>query len=198
MKTFISNLCTWLPTRETKAPPLLYAPILFKRRLSVVTKGAIDVIHQLLEKCPNAKGYKDVFASNRAEEERQFLINESLIKDKIILPASFSLSTFNTPISQAALLFGLKAGYTAITPASGRVGDALLFAAATALEGEPVLFCFSEESVYEEYEKCPAPPGPAGAFSCVVSACALDGSLEVETDDFLGLEDLFTLAANNL
>ena len=82
-----------------ESPKLEYTDPLFRRRLSQITKMTVHVIHKLLEKANISPETKLVFISLRGEIEREFTINKGIIEDGMILPAGFSLSVFNTPIS---------------------------------------------------------------------------------------------------
>lgn len=195
MNIFIENPTFWLPDTNNLAPKLPYAPMLFKRRLSALTKMTSEVLHALLEKDPDAKYYKDYFASNRGELSRQFAINKSLLIDGEISPASFSLSVFNTPIAQAAILLGLKAGYTVISAASNNIGDMLLAAGAAVKCGDEkkVVFIYADEGIPDVYNGCKNTAGRSGAFSCVVSGEYGCNSIALDTNKIFTLDNLLTL-----
>lgn len=188
---YISNITKWAPglsddeslwqdwlagkaqIRPVKdAPKLEYTDPLFRRRLSQITKMTVHVIHSLLEKSGISKDTKIFFCSEHGEIEREFSINKSLIEDNMILPAAFSLSVFNTPVSQATLAFGLKGGYSAVYPSKGNFRDAFKTAAAPVLAGteEKIIFVYADELVPEAYaEKCPEQNLPF-AFAAIMSA----------------------------
>lgn len=170
-----------LQTKES--PKLEYTDPLFRRRLSQITKMTVHVVHNLLEKSQIDKETKIVFASYRGEIEREFTINKGLIEDNMILPAGFSLSVFNTPISSATLAFGLKGGYSVVLPSKGNFKDAFLTAAAPLLAGteENIIFVYADELVPEVYgDKRPKDNFPL-AFACVLSSKKNDG---ICFDDF--------------
>lgn len=151
---YFSNLQVWKPQADdSEAPKLEYTSPLFRRRLSQITRMTIEVIHNLLESTGISKDTKIIFCSMRGEINREFSINRELIEDKLILPAGFSLSVFNTPVSQATLAFGLKGGYSIIYPSKNKISDAFKAAAATVLCGEEnqVIFVYADEKIPEEY-----------------------------------------------
>ncbi len=170
-----------LQTKES--PKLEYTDPLFRRRLSQITKMTVHVIHRLLEKTHIDKETKIVFVSTRGEIEREFTINKGLIEDNMILPAGFSLSVFNTPVSSATLAFGLKGGYSVIYPSKGNFSDAFKTAVAPLLAGteENIIFVYADELVPELYaEKRPENNYPF-AFACVISNKKKEG---ICIDDF--------------
>lgn len=188
---FISDVTAWAPgigddlqkwnewkegkisLEQTKeSPKLEYTDPLFRRRLSQITKMTVHVVHNLLEKTNVDKNTKIVFVSLRGEIEREFTINKSLIEDNMILPAAFSLSVFNTPVSSATLAFGLKGGYSVIFPSKNNFADAFKSAVAPVLAGteNQIIFVYADELVPECYgDKRPEENIPC-AFSFLVSA----------------------------
>lgn len=188
---FISDVTAWAPgigddlqkwnewkegkisiEQAKESPKLEYTDPLFRRRLSQITKMTVHVVHNLLEKTNVDKNTKIVFVSLRGEIEREFTINKSLIEDNMILPAAFSLSVFNTPVSSATLAFGLKGGYSVIYPSKNNFADAFKTAVAPVLAGteEKIIFVYADELVPECYgDKRPEENIPS-AFSFLVSA----------------------------
>lgn len=162
---------------EKSSPKLEFADPLFKRRLSQITRMTIQVIHDLLEKIPEASECKQVFVSFRGEIEREFSINENLIKDSEIMPAGFSLSVFNTPIAAATICLKLKAGYSVIYPSCSNNNQANAFAhamkgvASPLLCGdeESVIFVYADEFVPEVYGELRSENSEPMAFACLLS-----------------------------
>lgn len=155
-----------------ESPKLEYTDPLFRRRLSQITKMTVHVIHNLLEKSHVDKETKLVFISLRGEIEREYTINKGLIEDGMILPAGFSLSVFNTPVSSATLAFGMKGGYSVVYPSKNNFADAFKLAVAPILAGteKEIILVYADELVPELYgDKRPAENIPL-AFACVVSA----------------------------
>lgn len=199
MKDFyISNVTAWAPglTDDKSAwqewangnsqieqikdsPKLEYTDPLFRRRLSQITKMTVHVVHNLLEKSSFNKETKIVFVSLRGEIEREFTINKSLIEDEMILPAGFSLSVFNTPISSATLAFGLKGGYSVIYPSKNNFADAFKTSIAPILAGteKEIVFVYADELVPESYgDKRPAENIPL-AYACIISSDKKENSI---------------------
>ena len=195
-EVFISKPVMWAPGLETdhekwekwlkgkdsiekssSAPKLEYTDPLFRRRLSQISKMTVQVVHALLEKCPFDKDTKIVFVSFRGEIAREFSINKGIINEKMILPAGFSLSVFNTPIALATIAFGLTGGYSAVYPSKGDFSAALKTAAAPVLCGEEkkIVFVYADELIPECYgvESTPL------AFAAVVSSEKMPDSLKI-------------------
>lgn len=172
-----------------ESPKLEYTDPLFRRRLSQITKMTVHVVHQLLEKSGINRETKIVYLSLRGEIEREFTINKGLIEDDMILPAAFSLSVFNTPISSATLAFGLKGGYSVILPSKNNFADGFRTAVAPILAGteKEIIFVYSDELVPELYgDKRPAENIPL-AFACVISAEPKDNCVSFE--DFSNISE---------
>lgn len=194
---YVSNITAWAPGLAADAeawtawrngekqidqikesPKIEYTDPLFRRRLSQITKMTIEVVHNLLEQSGADKETKLIFTSLRGEIEREFTINKGLIEDGMILPAGFSLSVFNTPISSATLAFGLKGGYSVIFPSKNNFADAFKTAVAPILAGteKQIIFVYADEVVPEVYgDKRPAENIPM-AFACLITAEQVNGS----------------------
>ena len=204
MKSFyLSNVTAWAPglnddtslwekwandeaqiEQIKESPKLEYTDPLFRRRLSQITKMTVHVVHNLLEKSHVNPETKIVFISLRGEIEREFTINKGLIEDGMILPAAFSLSVFNTPISSATLAFGLKGGYSVIYPSKNNFSDALKTAVAPVLAGteKEIILVYADELVPEVYgDKRPAENIPL-AFAGIISSEKKENCLSF--DDF--------------
>ncbi len=205
---FISNINAWAPglgddeklwqdwasgnaqiEQIKESPKLEYTDPLFRRRLSQITKMTVHVMHNLLEKTQLDKETKIVYMSLRGEIEREFTINKGLIEDDMILPAAFSLSVFNTPISSASLAFGMKGGYSVIFPSKNNFADGFKTAVAPVLAGteKEVIFVYSDELVPNYYgDKCPKENVPL-AFACIISSEKKDSCISFE--DFSNVPD---------
>lgn len=200
-KLYLSNINAWAPglaenkedwalwlkgekqiNQVKEAPKLEYTDPLFRRRLSQITRMTVQVVHNLIEESKIDKETKIVFISLRGEIEREFTINEGLVEDDTILPAGFSLSVFNTPISSATLAFGLKGGYSVLYPAKNNFGDAFRTACAPVLAGteKEVIVVYADELVPEVYgDKRPEENIPL-AFAAILSSEKKEGSKELE------------------
>jgi hypothetical protein len=204
MKSFyLSNVTAWAPglnddtslwekwandeaqiEQIKESPKLEYTDPLFRRRLSQITKMTVHVVHNLLEKSHVNPETKIVFISLRGEIEREFTINKGLIEDGMILPAAFSLSVFNTPISSATLAFGLKGGYSVIYPSKNNFADALKTTVAPVLAGteKEIILVYADELVPEVYgDKRPVENIPL-AFAGIISSEKKENCLSF--DDF--------------
>lgn len=190
-KFYVSNLTAWAPgladdknlwqdwangkieiEQIKESPKLEYTDPLFRRRLSQITKMTVHVVHKLLEQSKIDKETKLVFISLRGEIEREYTINKGLIEENMILPAGFSLSVFNTPISSATLAFGLKGGYSVLYPSKNNFADAFKTALAPVLAGteKEIILVYADELVPDCYgDKKPEENVPC-AFACVVSS----------------------------
>lgn len=198
----ISNVTAWAPGIEdnennwtdwannrnslkieesTEAPKLEYTSPLFRRRLSQITKMTVHVVHNLLEKSKISTNTKIVYTSLRGEINRQFNIAKTLIEDEVILPAPFSLSVFNTPISSATLAFGLKGGYSVIFPSKNNFADAFKTAVAPVLAGteKEIIFVYSEELVPEDYASIRPKEDVPLAFACIISSETKDNCISL-------------------
>ncbi|MCR4948878.1 MAG: beta-ketoacyl synthase chain length factor [Treponema sp.] len=167
-----------------ESPKLEYTDPLFRRRLSQITKMTVHVVHSLLEKSRVSKETKLVFVSLRGEIEREFTINKGIIEDGMILPAGFSLSVFNTPVSSATLAFGLKGGYSVLYPSQNDFSQAFKAAVAPVIAGteKEIILVYADELVPEVYgDKRPEENIPL-AFACLISADKKDNCISF--DDF--------------
>jgi hypothetical protein len=154
---------------------------LFTRRLSRLSKMTIRVIYELL---PLGEA-RIAFISFRGEIGRQFTINQTVIQERAVMPAAFSLSVFNTPPAAAAVALKLHAGYTALYPGNGRFGPGLLAAAAPVLSGaaEEVLLVYADETPPPEYGAL-RPPCRPPAFAALLSRLNGPGSVALDADAF--------------
>ena len=174
---------------QTKeSPKLEYTDPLFRRRLSQITKMTVHVVHSLLETSNISKETKIVFVSLRGEIEREFTINKGLIEDDMILPAGFSLSVFNTPVSSATLAFGLKGGYSVLYPSKNDFSEAFKAAVAPILAGteKQIILVYADELVPDLYgDKRPSDNIPL-AFACIISSDKKENCVTLE--DFSDVE----------
>lgn len=169
------------------APKLEYTSPLFRRRLSQISKMTIEVVHDTLEKT-KCGDITQVFTSLRGEISRQFSISKQFICDKLILPASFSLSVFNTPIALASLAFKLKSGYSVLFPSQGNFESAFKTAVAPILceRHEKIIFVYADELVQDDYGDLRPQINEPLAFAFVVSATPTESykKISLEQMDF--------------
>ncbi len=180
---FVSNICLWKPNPQdlSAAPKLEFTEPVFRRRLSQLSKMTIQVVHDFFQAGID-RSTKIVFSSMRGEIAREYKINETLIKDGEILPASFSLSTFNAPIALATIAENLRGGYSAVYPSQGNFSDALLAACAAVLCGreKQVAFVYAEELVPECYAEIFRGENSPLAFAALLSASSQNSDLDVQ------------------
>lgn len=158
--------------QSKEGPKLEYTDPLFRRRLSQITKMTVQVIHDLIEKTNLDSETKIIFISQRGEIARTFSVTKGLLEENMILPAGFSLSVFNTPVSSATLAFGLKGGYSVVYPSKGKFTDAFKAAAAPILAGteKQIILVYADELVPESYgDKRPEENYPL-AFAGILSS----------------------------
>lgn len=156
---------------EKTSPSLSYTDPLFRRRLSQLCKMTVEVVHNLLSKTGIGNNTKLAFISFRGEIEREFKLNKSLFEDQMILPASFSLSVFNSPIALATIESKIQAGYSAIFPTDDNFRDGFFSAAASVLceSQDKVILVYADELIPDEYSGIAPKEKPPLAFACILS-----------------------------
>lgn len=171
-------------------PKLEYVDALFRRRLSQVTRMTIEAVHGVIDGNEDAKL---VFTSFRGEIARELKINKGLVEDADVMPASFSISVFNTPAAATTIAFKMKAGYTAIYPSEDNFRSGFLAAAAPILAGEEkkIIFAYADEKIPEELENCKGfgfdnPMAVACVLSCEKDENAI--SVDLDSDALKSLE----------
>jgi hypothetical protein len=153
-KIFIRRFAHWQPPQDapSQSPALEFAEPSFRRRLSQVSKMAVQVVHDIL---PAGEQTKMLFVSLRGELKKQFAINKSLIEEGALSPAAFSHSVFNAPPALASICFALKGGYTALYPVHfGSALDAaraMIEAEAEKTENPKLIFVYADEYRPDEY-----------------------------------------------
>lgn len=183
---YINKFSYYRPSPENPAemPKLEYCDPLFKRRLSQITRMTIEAIHGLGEE---AAGSKLVFTSFRGEIARQLKINKGLVEDADVMPASFSISVFNTPAAAATIALKMKAGYTCIYPTENNFRAAFISAAASILcsSEKQIVFSYADELIPEEYKDCIGYTDKQPlALACILTSEKLsDESIGINLDD---------------
>jgi len=110
MEIYINRWSFWEP-KETDFPELPFAPSLFKRRLSQLSRMVLHTVHEV------ARGRNDVkitLSSVYGETGLQYSISKEIIEKGSVSPAKFGLSVFNAPVALSTMLEKNSAGYTAI------------------------------------------------------------------------------------
>ncbi|MDR2768745.1 MAG: beta-ketoacyl synthase chain length factor [Treponema sp.] len=166
----------WQSGAETE-PDISFTGALFRRRLSLVSRMTIKVIHDLDP--PDAP---ILFASCRGEVSRQFGINRMLIGEGELLPAVFSLSVFNAPPALASMALNLRAGYTAICPADRRFSAVIETAAAAVIarggaadSAGAVILAYADEGLIPEYAPLSAESETPLAFAALLAVSGAGG-----------------------
>jgi hypothetical protein len=166
------------------SPGLEFTEPLFRRRLSQISRMTIQVIHDLM---PIKETTKTVFLSFRGEITQQFKINKMLIEEHSLMPAAFSHSVFNTPPALAVIALDLRAGYTAVYPASGTEADrftsGFLTGAAPLLCGNTaeILLVYADELCPPEYGSLCPPVNEPLAFAAVLSLKKEKDAIPIES-----------------
>ncbi|MBO4403965.1 MAG: beta-ketoacyl synthase chain length factor [Treponema sp.] len=180
----------WLQGRReipqaSDSPSLDFMPPLFRRRLSQLTKMTVHTVHRVIEESKKTE-LKIFSAGNYGEINREFQINEQLVNDHDILPATFSLSVFNTPAAQATLACKIHSGYTAAFGAEGSFYDALAAAASIVLCGDEkeILFTWGDENLPEEYTEHNGEKSVPLCFSFILSSEETENSFSFDADTF--------------
>jgi hypothetical protein len=165
-----------------EGPALGFTEPLFRRRLSLVSRMTIQVLHDLL---PPGEDPKILFFSFRGEITQQLRINQGLIEEHTVRPAIFSLSVFNAPAALAAIALNLRAGYSAIYPGEGRFMTGLMTAAApvAAGEAERMAMVYADESAPEAYGPLRPRENGSLALGAILSSRGSKGALPLEAAD---------------
>ena len=197
MNLFVNKICAWAPgiegeqdwkdwaagkkqiLLERTAPALEFT---FRRRLSQISKMTVQVIHDLFAQSGTDRRTKVVFISRRGEIEREFKVNKTLIEDNEILPASFSLSTFNTPIALASIAEKLTGGYSAIYPSKGDFKQGFLAASAPVLSGaeKQIALVYADELVPDAYQGFLPEENIPLAFAMIISLQKENSSVMID------------------
>lgn len=153
---YLSLVSFWQPPADDlpAEPSLSYTDPLFRRRISQLSRMTVEVVHSLFEKAPQLdRNTKLVFSSFRGEIDQEFKINEQLIEESMIKPASFSLSVFNTSVALATIQEHLTGGYSAVYPIEGHFCSALASACAPVISGseDKIIFVYGDEYIRDEY-----------------------------------------------
>ena len=126
---FLSGWNAWAPGLETRAaqtdwaagraaihnvpdsPALEFLPMLFRRRLSQLSRMVLQVGHALTGP---ARRPACVFASRYGEINKQYQITDTLIDSGEVSPGVFSLSVFNAPVFLLSIAEKIHASGTAV------------------------------------------------------------------------------------
>jgi hypothetical protein len=178
---------------EKTSPALEFTSPLFRRRLSQISRMTVQVVHDLVEKTGCSRNTKMIFISERGEIGQELSINKTLIEEKIVMPATFSLSVFNAPIALASIAEKMTGGYSAVYTAHNSFYDGFAAAAAQVLSGreKEILLVYADEAVPKEYEAvCPSGAVPF-AFALLLSGTAADIQQIITIDAVPSVPELF-------
>jgi len=155
-------------SRSGKGPEIAFTDSMFRRRLSMISKMTVQVIHDLL---PLKEDAKIFFLSFMGELSRQYQINKMLIEEGALSPAAFSLSVFNAPVALASMALELKGGYSALYPSrnSFNAGIKATLAALHCGAAEEIVFVYADEEAPPEYESFSRECPPPAVFGLVLS-----------------------------
>lgn len=179
---YITKYSFYKPSQENprEMPKLEYVDPLFRRRLSQITRMTIEAVHGVIDGNEDAKF---VFTSFRGEIARELKINKGLVEDADVMPASFSISVFNTPAAATTIAFKMKAGYTAIYPSEDDFRSGFLAAVAPILSGDEkkIIFAYADEKIPEELENCKGFSSDVPmSIACVLSAEKAENSIPID------------------
>ncbi|MDR1759527.1 MAG: beta-ketoacyl synthase chain length factor [Fibrobacter sp.] len=149
---FINARCTWSPSAESNAPALPWVPVLFKRRLSTLSRMVIHAVHAVSDNRPPVK---ITFSSVYGEVSQQWKIAKKIIETGEVSPAHFSLSVFNTPAALSTILEKNTTGYAAVFSGAQAFETGLQDAIAdleTSGESERI-YVYADEILPEDYQK---------------------------------------------
>lgn len=184
MNLYVQRFSAW--TDEVNLPKLDFVPMLFRRRLSAITKMVVKTVHDISAGLPPTHV---TFASEFGEIQRQFKISSGILCAGSVSPANFSLSVFNAPASATSIVEQNMAGYSAVFAGKKSFEDGLKEAAAPILSGRESdrIFVFADERIPEEYAPIAVFPNPVCALALRLSKnsqgalCELDLSPLSET-----------------
>lgn len=137
-------------------PPLAHLDGMFKRRLSQLSRMALQVGH---DAAAGMDGLRVVFASQYGEINQQLKISRSLIAEGEVAPAAFSLSVFNTPAALLSIAERNHGYASALYGGPDSFGVAFLecLGLIAAEPGAPVLLLVGDELLPPDY--APLVPG---------------------------------------
>lgn len=156
-------------------PKLGHLPPVARRRLSQLTKMVLHVGHELLSEFGSCK---TVFCSRFGEIGQQNKITGDLIDSGEVRPAAFSLSVFNTPVSQLSIHEENIQPSTVLLSGKEDLssGLAALLAELRLTPDQDVLLVFGDEMLPEDYQDLHGEPFYPYAFGIVVGIEDKSGS----------------------
>ncbi|MCI5601493.1 MAG: beta-ketoacyl synthase chain length factor [Hallerella porci] len=191
MNLYVKKFSAW--TSED-LPKLPYVSMLFRRRLSAITKMVVETVHAVSE---NLEPVHVTFASEFGEIVRQHKISEGILETSEVMPAQFSLSVFNAPVSAASIVEKNMQGYSAIFGGIYSFENGLKEACAPLISGRETerMFVFADERIPEDYQKIAPYPNPICALALRISTQKENSICEL---DFSKLPEFSTAAEQAL
>lgn len=131
-------------------PALAFVDAMTRRRLSRLSRMALDVAHQVLA---GETGVVSVFASRHGEMRRTAELLSSLARQEALSPTTFSLSVHNTASGLHSIVTGNTAASTAIAAGDDSLRQALAEALGQLAQApaRPVLLVYADEPLPEAY-----------------------------------------------
>ena len=108
MNVYVTRFSAWT---DEHPPKLNFVPMLFRRRLSDITKMVVQTVHDVSEGLSHTHV---TFASEFGEIQRQYKISEGILSSGEVSPAQFSLSVFNIPASASSIVEQNMVGHSAV------------------------------------------------------------------------------------
>ncbi len=173
MKIYVQKFFAW--TDGENSPKLEFVPMLFRRRLSALTKMVIKTVHAVSDGLPPVP---ITFASEFGETTRQYKISDGILSSGEVSPANFSLSVFNTPASATSIVERNMTGYRAVFSGKRSFEYGLRESLMPIVSGRASerIFVFADERIPEEYSSIAVYPNPVCALALRISSNA-DGAL---------------------
>jgi hypothetical protein len=149
MDIYINRWSFWEP-KETDSPPLPFAPNMFKRRLSNLSRMVLHAIHEV------AGGRNDIkitFSSIYGETAQQCSISKEILEKGTVAPAKFGLSVFNIPVALSTILEKNSAGYTAVCAGEKSFEEGLRDCVSALKAGDRErIFVYGDEMLPSEFQ----------------------------------------------
>ena len=177
MGLYVQKHSAW--TDAENMPKLAFVPMLFRRRLSDITRMVLSVVHDVSDGLPPVPM---TFASEFGEIRRQFEISTGILDSGEVSPAKFSQSVFNTPVAAASIVEKNRAGYRAVFAGRRSFENGLREAIAPILSGRETerIFVFADERIPSEYAPIAPVPNPVCALALRISSEASDAVCELD------------------
>jgi len=132
------------------SPSLDHLPSVAKRRLSQLSRMVLEVGHRVLEE---AGPIPIIFCSRFGEIGQQQKITKKMIETGEVLPAAFSFSVFNTPVSLLSIHEQIRnAASVNLSEKYCLINGLVSLISKLQTDDGPCLIIFADESLPSEYE----------------------------------------------